>query len=482
MIHSAIDSVTPLTAEFTADGRIVRADPVFHDLHADAGGKAGETIAVPQIAALVQLAARMGTPLSRPVLIAREDADIDLWVHLYPINKSNVKLAVADWQERPRKQMVEGPVMDSVTVFAAPGWDWQIDATLAFVVADDRDARVSHDMPRLGAAFDDYFQLLEGSDEHRMPMLRAIATRQAFFGQHARLRSDPSVTYRLCGVPHLDALGRLGGYRGKAERVDDAGQPDAEAADRYQLADADGPAALSVPTSAFASDLAKRVDHALRLPLGRIIANADTISGQLEGPLRQDYADYASDIASAGRHLLELIEDLADLEAIERPDFAPAQEEVDLCDLARRAAGLLAVKASDRGIRIEAPMADEHAPARAEYRRVLQILVNLVGNAVRYSPDGSKIWLRADVDDRCATIVVADQGGGIDAADHDRVFERFERLGQTDAAGSGLGLYISRRLARAMSGNIEIDSALGQGARLTLRLPRWEPDRPLDQR
>src|SRR3546814_16569973 len=112
---------------------------------------------------------------------------------------------------------------------------------------------------------------------------------------------------------------------------------------------------------------------ALRHPLGRIIANADTIRGQLQGPLRRDYANYASDIAAAGRHLMELVDDLADLQAIERPDFNPVMEDIDLADIARRAAGLLAVKASDHQIRIEAQNADETLPAVGKFRRALQL-------------------------------------------------------------------------------------------------------------
>ena len=102
---------------------------------------------------------------------------------------------------------------------------------------------------------------------------------------------------------------------------------------------------------------------------------------------------------------------------------------------------------------------------------MLQILLNLIGNAIRYSPEDSMIWLRVDDVDGMAKITVADQGPGISAEDQQRLFTKFERLGRNDAGGSGLGLYISRRLAMAMGGDIEIDSAPGQGARFTLLLP-----------
>src|SRR3546814_12074373 len=78
--------------------------------------------------------------------------------------------------------------------------------------------------------------------------------------------------------------------------------------------------------------------------------------------------------------------------AIELPDVNPVMEDIDLADIARRAAGLLAVKASDHQIRIEAPNADETLPAVGEFRRALQIMVNLIGNAIRYSPEHSTIW------------------------------------------------------------------------------------------
>ena len=103
---------------------------------------------------------------------------------------------------------------------------------------------------------------------------------------------------------------------------------------------------------------------------------------------------------------------------------------------------------------------------------MLQILLNLIGNAIRYAPENSAIWLRVEADKANARVTVADQGPGIPLEQQDRLFEKFERLGRTDAAGSGLGLYISRRLARAMGGELTVDSGAGQGARFTLTLPR----------
>ncbi|MGQ3138336.1 MAG: sensor histidine kinase, partial [Sphingopyxis solisilvae] len=263
--------------------------------------------------------------------------------------------------------------------------------------------------------------------------------------------------------PLVDATGRFTGFRGTALPEAGVSTP------------APAPAALSDPAfgSLPLSDPAfgRRIDGALRGPLARIIATAETISGQFDGPIRADYARYAGDIAHAGRHLLGLVDDLADLQNIERPGFKAARDEIDLGDLARRAVGLLGMKAEEKGIRIDAPPTDERMPATGEFRRVLQVLLNLLGNAIRYSPENSLIWIRLDRQGDRAMVTVADQGQGIDAGQQAVVFEKFERLGRTDSGGSGLGLYIARRLARAMEGDLTVDSAPGQGARFTLSLP-----------
>ncbi len=153
-------------------------------------------------------------------------------------------------------------------------------------------------------------------------------------------------------------------------------------------------------------------------------------------------------------------------------EFQAAPDRIDLGDVARRAAGILGVRAREHGIVLVAPQAGEALPAIAEFRRVLQILLNLIGNAVRYSPANSQVWIRLEEEAGKARLVVADQGPGLSAADQAKVFGKFERLGRSGDGGSGLGLYISRRLARAMGGELSVESSPGQGARFILDLPR----------
>jgi signal transduction histidine kinase len=110
--------------------------------------------------------------------------------------------------------------------------------------------------------------------------------------------------------------------------------------------------------------------------------------------------------------------------------------------------------------------------ANAEFRRVLQILINLIGNAIAYSPGGSAVTVTAaPAGEGRVTVSVADQGPGITAEQAERIFDKFERLGRDKDGGSGLGLYISRRLAVAMAGSLTVESAEGGGALFRLELP-----------
>jgi two-component sensor histidine kinase len=226
-------------------------------------------------------------------------------------------------------------------------------------------------------------------------------------------------------------------------------------------------AADAEPGTLFGRQLAP----ALRQPLGRIIANAETIGSKLQGPIRESYAVYAKDIADAARHLVALVDDLGDLEAVEQAGFSTAKDSIELGDVARRVAGLLALKAADHQITVKTPDSDHQVKATAEFRRVLQIVLNLVMNAIRYAPGGTIIRIETAQVSGFSELSVVDQGAGIKVEDREKIFAKFERLGRSGDGGSGLGLYISRRLARAMGGELSVGQGDEGGARFTLRLP-----------
>lgn len=455
--HSAM-----VRATVTSDGLLLSADPPLLILQQEAGGDLGEVLAIPQLASIARLASRLGIVVSRPVTAAADQGDIDMWVRATP-EADVVQLSVLDWNEQaPAGTAVDMVRREADIAAMSDGWVWQIDTQLQFqIVLEGKgdEGRLPDAPPVPGSLFTSYFHL-KPDETGDLVILRGFAQRRAFRGQAAAVSGEPDTAFSLSGFPLFDLAGQLVGYRGKAFRLEQSG------------------AETSAPEPAilYPAEFGKRLDRSLRQPLGRIIANADSMMAQLEGPLRPDYAGYANDIATAGRHLMALIDDLADLQAVDRPDFTVIEEDVDLADLGRRAAGLFQVKARDRRIRIVAPPLDQTAPAVGEFRRVLQVLMNLVGNALRYSPEGTEIQIETGEEADRAWIAVLDQGQGVPEEDRQRIFDKFERLGRSDAGGSGLGLYISRRLAMAMHGDIVIGDAPDGGARFTLFLPRIRRD------
>ncbi len=438
-------------------GRLVEADQRLLDLNTRSGGAIGEPVAIPQIATLARLAQRLGILVSRGVMAADGDDDIELWVRAEP-EIQGVRLTITGWRVRLAWHSTalagerEGDFQRS-----AADWLWETDSALRLTfVSITAGTRYGFDsVAMLGQPLTRLFAL--GEDRTGgFPILGGLAMHQNFDDQLATIRTTGRPV-RLAASPRTDSGGAFAGFVGAAYMIERRAAPPGQV-DESARVDA---------TDAFAA----RLDQALRVPLNRIIANADSINAKSEGPLRQDYADYAADIASAGRHLIGLVDDLVDLQAIERPDFAVATEPLDLADVARRAAGLLAVRASEAQVRIDKPGLQEVLPATGEFRRALQILVNLIGNAVRYSPPAGIVWIRAEREGGIAAVIVADQGRGIALDDQARIFEKFERIDPREVGGSGLGLYIARRLARSMGGDVTVDSAPGQGARFVFTLP-----------
>jgi signal transduction histidine kinase len=145
------------------------------------------------------------------------------------------------------------------------------------------------------------------------------------------------------------------------------------------------------------------------------------------------------------------------------------RDRVNLVALATETIGLLEPTARAKGVTVVSE-SSRQVLAQGDTRGVIQILVNLLGNAVRHSPEGGTVTVTFDRTDGFARAHVTDEGPGIAAEDQKRIFERFERA-QEGEGGTGLGLTIARRLANSMSGDVSLRSEPGQGARFTLSLP-----------
>ena len=434
----------PISGRVDREGRLIAADPSLERLQVDAGSAVGRPLALPQMAALARAAASLGVPLSRTLIAADSSHDLDLFVRAEP-QGDEVELTIERWAARP----AAGPRLALVEAFADEEDEAVDAATLEFVT--DEALNLAEISPALaqrlgrdagncvGQPLTSLFRLVE-EDDGRMPLLAALASRSAVEAQRAVIRGGGPDEIIIDATPLSDAAGQFGGFHGVLR------------------GNGDRDAVTSEPP-AFEESL----DEALRSPLDRIISAADRIVERSDGPLRSDYATYASDIAAAGRHLLSVIRSMG-------AGGVPAATQADLASLAQEATALVQPIAGERGITILVEQPEAPCRANGDARAIVQILVNIVGNAVRHSPDNGRVTITFDVDDSERRVTIADQGPGIDPEDQQRIFGRYEQAGDT-SDGTGLGLAISRRLARSMGGDVRLDSIAGAGARFTLVLP-----------
>jgi signal transduction histidine kinase len=449
-----------------ARDRLLSADEPLAELQERCGGQVPGTLAVPELLALVQQSRRMGLRIAREFSAFDGDAVVAGFVRIHPLGDADgggCEVLVENWQRSavmPQDARDFGERLDTIdraTAEVSARLDPRQRLQVLTALAADAAGLQAAAAAAPGAMWSDLVEL------------RGIAHHQPL---HWRLLDGAS-----CAIPgsprnwriRLIALGPDPLKPAGFELLLIADEPWAPAAN--QTPDPDAPDEAT-PTRLVGTALTP----VLRQPIARIIANAETIRARLAGPLREEYSDYAATIASAGQHLAAMLDDLADLEVVETPGFATAQERVDLADAAARAAGILGVRARNRDTALVVEAAPGEAVAVAEFRRVLQILLNLIGNAIAYAPAGSTVRIStvAGPEGRVA-VCVADEGPGVTADQAARIFDKFERLGR-DAdggkdKGSGLGLFISRRLAEAMDGTLTVANGAAGGAVFRLELP-----------
>jgi len=440
----------------TREGRLIEAGEPLASLQIACGGTLGGQLAIPELRAISAKASDLRLRLSRPFAALGEDERVTGWVDAVPTQSDDggCELAIASWHAEPLAPSDEELQLARVRRElnrALPEFSARLDPRQGVLTVETGApdlADLAADMVKgIGRPWTD-FVVVTGS-MHDQPLHWRLLD-----GTACEVRGSSrkwTAWLEPLGLPEPGSTGFV------LTLVSDEAPP-------VPLSDEDG-VGSGLPS------LGEELAPALRQPLGRVIAHAESIRAKLAGPLPDIYAGYAGDMVDAGQHLAALIEDIADLEGVEAPDFEVAFERIDLGEAARQAAAILRAKAQERDIVLVPPPPGEQQWARGEFRRVLQILINLIGNAIAYSPEESQVWIRLDRAGRRATVTVADQGRGLSEAEQMRIFEKFERLGRSGDGGSGLGLYISTRLARAMEGELTVESAPGQGARFTLSLP-----------
>jgi signal transduction histidine kinase len=223
------------------------------------------------------------------------------------------------------------------------------------------------------------------------------------------------------------------------------------------------------------------MSHELRTPLNAIGGYIELLDMGLRGPVtEQQHADFAR-VKSSQRHLTLLITEILNFARVGSGSLSYAVKDVNGLDALRHALALIEPLIAQRGLVFDGIVCDTSVVARADTEKVTQILVNLLSNAIKFTPPGGHLSAECAAVDATVTLSIVDTGIGITPAKLEAIFEPFIQLkeGLSDReTGVGLGLAISRDLARAMKGDITVKSVEGKGARFTLVLPRAH-DTPL---
>ncbi len=225
------------------------------------------------------------------------------------------------------------------------------------------------------------------------------------------------------------------------------------------------------------SEFLTNMSHELRTPLTSVLGFSNLLLEEIFGPLNEKQQQYVACISSSGEHLLALINDLLDLSKIEAGKEELALEIIQVEEVCQACISLVQQRANSRGLELVLVVSPDVTTCIADQRRLKQILFNLLSNAAKFTPSGSVI-LKVDKTERKINFSVIDTGIGIAEADLAILFEPFHQLNSelnSKYQGTGLGLALSRKLARLHGGDITVTSELGRGSCFTVYLPEYPP-------
>ncbi len=215
------------------------------------------------------------------------------------------------------------------------------------------------------------------------------------------------------------------------------------------------------------------MSHELRTPLNAIMGFSDIMRAKMFGTLSDRYAEYAELIHESGGHLLDLINDVLDMSKIEAERFELQRGVFDAREAVQAAMRLLRVQADTASVQLRGVLPPGELEVDADRRALKQIVLNLVSNALKFTPRGGQVTVTAHGYDGVLEIVVADTGVGISPEDLERLGRPYEQAGGADqrAKGTGLGLSLVRAFAKLHGGEMSIESRLGAGTSVSVRLP-----------
>jgi len=221
------------------------------------------------------------------------------------------------------------------------------------------------------------------------------------------------------------------------------------------------------------SEFLANMSHELRTPLNAIIGFSEVLAERMFGEINDKQAEYLADILESGRHLLSLINDILDLSKIEAGRMELELTEFNLPDAIENTLTLVRERAHRHGIALGRMVDEGLGTICADERKVKQVLLNLLSNALKFTPEGGRIDVAATVTVNAIEISVSDTGVGIAAEDQAAVFEEFRQVGAASKKieGTGLGLAISRKFIELHGGKLWVKSQVGAGSTFAFTLP-----------
>lgn len=345
-------------------------------------------------------------------------------------------------------------------------WFWEADDQLRFSYFSQQFEDVAHVAPEAllgktrrevgapGADPQAYLAMLVNMDDH-------LSFRNF---EHYREKSDGQIIYlSISGRPVFEEDGTFVGYRGIGRDITE------QYINQQALNEA---LAASERANQAKTEFLATMSHEFRTPLNAILGFSEMLRAQYFGPIgAKNYEEYASDIHNSGQHLLGLVNDILDISAIEASKRTMLKEQISVLDMINRAMKNVHQKAWIAGLRITIDVSNDLPYLVADQRSVLQILMNILSNAVKFSEPGGKISISASATDSMITIMIADTGLGIDAETLPLVTDPFAQSQSNPhlaEVGTGLGLTIVKSLMDAHGGSLQIESTIDIGTTVTL--------------
>ena len=376
---------------------------------------------------------------------------------------------------------------------ATSDWYWEVDKSMKLTYISNRFTAITGipSFLMVGRQIDEIGELRESFEGDRISSESFMKKNAPFRDQLLVLEDQDGddIFIFLSGVPMFDVdSGEFQGFRGAGTDVTDSyhAKMEAEKVQRsledtlYDLKDKRAQLDIATKQAEAAleakSDFLAAMSHELRTPLNAIIGFAEAMTMQAFGELNEQYVAYSNDIMNAGRHLLHLINDILDVAVLESGKIQLENNNVSVKEIIESAHNLIVLSADNKNIETSKVTVKSDREIYVDPRRVTQIFVNLMSNAVKFTPEGGEIGVRVQhVAEDVIGITVWDTGIGIPPEQQDLVFEKFHQdrghIYSRKEEGTGLGLHISKHLAKQMGGDILLKSKVGEGSEFTVLLP-----------